>query len=468
MTEPSVVSVFLTDTATWACSGTRVVDRPSGVGLAAGQLRVAVPRGAPGMDESGVDEPGVDEPGVDETFEPAPIRFVDDAVLLLGSTPVDVGGLLAEILADAVTAAGAATPVDVLVVACATDWGARRRRTISEAGRSLARRVLVVSVADVIGRDPGGELVLEIGELASTISAADDTATVDSLGSLDMAEDSTCVTEFAGVVQREHPSVPDSVTVVAQLSEWTRSELVVALRRVWGVDVRVMEVRGSAVAEAARDWGLHLGSESRTQTERTAAGPRRLRRAGRVTAGALSVLAAVAAIAAAVAAIGSAGDDGDVQTVAAAEQASADAPHTERVRSGRASIDIPAGWRRRDDGQSLPDRVELVRGDGVPARILLVHKDLRPGSDLDAVAVTLATQIADRADTFGPLGTAELDSRPVLVYEETPDPDSQVRWTVLVVDGLQVSVGCQALRDALDAMGPDCDHVLRSVAVSAA
>ena len=469
MTGRSVVAVHLTESATWARHGSRTIERPSGVTVAAGGLVVGVDRAMAASDD---------------VFDPAPIRFVDDDVLLLGTDAVDVVEVLAEVLADAVVAAGAVTPVDHLVVACPTGWATRRRRVLAAAGRRLAREVRVVTVADIAAAamDPDGAnrfgVVLEVGMLASeaTATVGGGRVGVDSIGAMDLSVRPEAAAELAEVVHTANADVPEWVAVVGALPTAVVGGLADALRGRWGLDVPVCEIPPRTLVGAAFEWGLgqagRLPRVSGPGDDSEPVPARPSRRWGVVLAAFVAFVVGAAWIV-----VSSSADDTPTTGNASAEApvvsdavistpAPASIAAPVRVTSGRAALEVPPGWHRRGS-EGGADRVELVRDDGRPARILLVQKELLPGADLDAVAVTLGDQIESRSDTFGGLSRIEFDARPALAYVEVPDPDSQVAWRVFVSDELQVSIGCQALRGEPDSVAQACDAVAGSVMISA-
>ncbi|MFD1814746.1 type VII secretion-associated protein [Rhodococcus gannanensis] len=465
MTARSTVAIHLTESVTWARAGDRTVDRPAGVAITAGRVGVAVDRSTAASDE---------------VFEPSPIRYVGDDVLLLGGAVVDVAAVLEEVLADAIGALGAATPVDRLVLTCPSGWGTVRRRALVAAGRRVAREVRTVPVAEVAATvaNPDGAdrfgIVLEIGMLSSeaTVTAGGSTS-VDSIGAMDLTSRPESVADLVDAIHPELPDHPEWVAVVGVLPPPVVDALARKLRERWGADVPVCEASERQLLESASEWGLRQAGplpvphrETKRDAVNAAARRRRIRS---VVAIGVLVLAGVAGWSAFTAVRGSDG----AATVAAPQAtgtSASNAPGTpsvspHRVSTGRAALDVPAGWHRRtaSDGS---DRVELVRDDGRPARILLVQKDLRAGADLDAVAVTLADQIAERSATFGAIDQVEFDGRPALSYLETPDDQSQVVWRVFVVDGLQISVGCQAPLTDPGSVDPACGEVSRSITVA--
>lgn len=457
VTGRSVAAVHLTETTVWACHGDRTVDCPAGV-LANGGSLVA-----------GVTGPDV---GEHDTYEPCPIRFVDDPVLLLGDTGFRVSEVLTAVLARALGPVGTSMPVDLLVLTCPTGWGSTRRRTLAAAGRALARDVRVLSVVEVVeavvGTDGCGTVV-EVGVLGSvaTSTARAGTVTFDELGARDLAERGTAATELAAAVHGVRPDAPSWIAVTGDIPSGS-GPLTTALQAAWDTPPRVLVVRGGALVQAAEQWGRSLLGESAPGEDES---PRASGRRPRV----LSVVGAVVA-AAAVAGVTAWGFDradtpvpppaADVPVVPRPSTSAAPSAVVEaRAGVGRASVTVPSGWHQRVPA-SRPDRVEMVRDDGHPARILLVRKELVEGTGLDAVAATLAAGIADRPDTFGSLSRVDVDARQALSYRETPDADSEVRWLVFVGADLQISIGCQGIRERIGDLEPDCERVVRSLDVT--
>ncbi|MFD4470216.1 type VII secretion-associated protein [Rhodococcus sp. NPDC058505] len=426
----AVTAVHLTDSTMWVHRGDRSAHRPAGVLVADGGLEVGVDRSmAVG----------------DDAFESSPALFVDDDVLLLGETAVPMPEVLAAVLAHGIAAVGAAVPVGLLVLTCPSGWGIRRRRVLTAAGRAVAREVRVIAVADAVRRLVGAEepgIVVEVGELGSAATVGSAHLVIDTIGSRDLVETDDAAPELVTMLHAAWPEVPAWVAVTG---EPPAARLAVELHRGWDGLPRAVEVRGAAVAAAAHAWGVELAGPPRPDREPS---PTRRSRARPYGVGILlvGVLAAGAAW---------------ILPGAAPDPVPAEPP---RMASGRASITVPDGWEQRATGRA--DRIDLRPADGHPARMLLAQKELNPGADLDAVARTLAGRIAERPGTFGELGRVNLDSRDALAYREFPEPDSQVRWHVFVIDGLQVSLGCQASPDLLVDLEPACDRVGRSVTVA--
>ncbi len=445
MTE--LAAVHLTETTVWACRRGRTRSVPAGVHVEDGVFTVGRSDGPP------------------DRFEPAPIRFVDDPVLLLESTAVPVADVLAALLDRAVTAVGGVIPLDVLVLTVPTGWGTRRRGTLTAAGRTVARDVRLVDLADAVVWAVDGPAASATGDAAAvvvdvaalsfsatstsgTIGSGEDRVVSVELGSMDLAEQGFAARQFVDTLYSWRSQTPAWVALVG---DPVGDRVVAEFRRRWGGGLKVLEPTGVEIVEATCRWGTSAGTESDVRFPN-----RQLMR---------RVIATVAAVTG-LAGVGIAVWNWSTPVREPAVSAASVEFTPARLASGLAEVTIPPGWRERSTSGGA-DRVEMVRQDGRAARILLVHKELNEGADIEAVASTLATRIAERADTFGALRRVEVDARPALRYEERPDPDSLVRWLVVVGAGQQVSIGCQAIETDMADVDAACGEVVRSLNVAA-
>lgn len=434
MTE--VAAVHLTESTVWVHRRGRTRALAAGVRLEDGVLAVG------GFDES-----------EQHTVESCPIRFVDDPALLVGSALVPIPEVFSALLRGALTEAGGAVPLDTVVLTVPGGWATRRRQVLVAAGRTVAREVRLVAVADAVTRAVGHAasstvgrtcgMVIEVDSLTSvaTVGPGTDRIAFGECGSRDILECDSAAVNFMARLDSWRACPPDWVAVAG---DSVGDRLSTELRRRWGSGLPVFEPTGADIVRAAHHWGA-----SATTTAR---------RAWRGTAAAAVVTAAIgAALAAWQWSSPSPEGDGPVPVEAAAPV---------RIVSGRAQMALPQGWHERTAPTS-GDRAEIVRDDGRPARILLVHKELNQGAGLDAVESTLGARIAERAGTFTGLRRVEVDAGPALSYEERPDPDSLVRWLVVLDDGLQTSLGCQALEADMADVETACGEALRSLHVTA-
>lgn len=153
--------------------------------------------------------------------------------------------------------------------------------------------------------------------------------------------------------------------------------------------------------------------------------------------------------------------------VAVGMQATEPPPGRQPVLIGRATVSMPAGWRRSDLAAQpgSPARVVFVEpSDG--RRIIVVETRLRGGSTPETVARSLANRIAQRGDDavaeFAP--SMRVGGRTVIAYRETPQSGSPIAWYVLVERSLQVSIGCQA-GAAAQSVQRDCVSAVQSVTI---
>ncbi|MGW6375542.1 type VII secretion-associated protein [Rhodococcus sp. NPDC055112] len=456
VTDGGVLAIHLTESTVWGCHAGVQFDCPAAVyadsfGLRFGDRAFAA---------------GIADP---ESFEPYPIRYVDDEYLSLGDRVFPMEEVLAGVLGHLVAGLGVRTAPDLVVLTHPAHWGRGRRRTLVKAGRAIGKGVLPISVPEALARwspepMPTGSAVLEIGFLETTASVpgadSDDCVHRAELGSADLRDNPDVAGEFAAAMRELCPDRPPRILVTGELPGPAGFSIVDAIEAGWDLPVVARVVQGSAVAAGALARGLDVVAQAPAAPEPIAPVVRRSRwdTVGRwaplVAAGVL----VVAAITAVVVVAGSGGTRAPAEPEKEVQaQASAHA--------GRVSVTVPMGWHERADRGDAA-RVELVPERGAAARILVVAQELTPGADLDAVAHTLSRRTEMRPETFTALESGAVDGRPGLLYREQPDPDTEVRWSVFVEDGLQVSVGCQISPDRWrDLVGP-CEQAVRSAAIA--
>ncbi|MDJ0452667.1 type VII secretion-associated protein [Gordonia amicalis] len=149
------------------------------------------------------------------------------------------------------------------------------------------------------------------------------------------------------------------------------------------------------------------------------------------------------------------------------------APAAAEVAVGRATLSVPGNWR--ESGQDTPsgdttDDPTTTRAVFVSAddgrRIIAVLTELRDGSTRQSVATSLRNRIDQRGDDVVTEFSADTRyaGRDVISYREAPASGSAIRWYVIVDDGLQVSIGCQA-GTAAESVDRECAEAVRSVRV---
>ncbi|TSD96906.1 type VII secretion-associated protein [Gordonia rubripertincta] len=148
------------------------------------------------------------------------------------------------------------------------------------------------------------------------------------------------------------------------------------------------------------------------------------------------------------------------------------APATSEATVGRATLSVPGDWRR--SGQDTPgdttDDPTTQRAVFVSAtdgrRIIAVLTELRDGSTPQSVATSLRNRIEQRGDDVVTEFSADTRyaGRDVISYREAPASGSSIRWYVIVDNGLQVSIGCQA-GSAAESLDDECARAVGSVRV---
>ncbi len=148
-----------------------------------------------------------------------------------------------------------------------------------------------------------------------------------------------------------------------------------------------------------------------------------------------------------------------------------DPPPEQTVVLGRVEVAVPGDWRRSDldppadqETDSASRTVFADPDDG--RRILVVQSEVRSDSTLESVATSLGNRIAQRGDDvvseFSP--STRFAGREVIGYRETPASGSAIRWYVIVEDGLQVSIGCQAGATG-ESVDTECARAVSSVQI---
>ncbi|MFI6428646.1 type VII secretion-associated protein [Rhodococcus oryzae] len=456
VTADGVLAIHLTESTVWGCHAGVQFDCPAAVyadsfGLRFGDRAFAA---------------GIADP---ESFEPYPIRYVDDEYLSLGDRVFPMDEVLAGVLGHLVAGLGVRTAPDLVVLTHPAHWGRGRRRALVRAGRGIGKGVLLISVPEALARwspepMPTGSAVLEVGFLETTASVpgvdSHDCVHRAELGSSDLRDNPDVAGEFAAAMRELCPERPPRILVAGELPGTTGLSIVDAIEAGWDLPVVARVVPGSAVAAGALARGLDVVAQAPAAPETIAPVVRRSRwatvgRWGPLVAAGVLVVAAITAVVV----VAGGGDP----------RASAE-PDTEvqaqsSARAGRVSVTVPLGWRERADRGDAA-RVELVPEKGAAARILVVAQELTPGADLEAVAHTLRRRAEMRPETFTALERGAVDGRPGLLYRERPDPDTEVRWSVLVEDGLQVSIGCQISPDRWRDLADPCEQAVRSTVIA--
>ncbi|MFE0751993.1 type VII secretion-associated protein [Gordonia sp. NPDC058843] len=143
------------------------------------------------------------------------------------------------------------------------------------------------------------------------------------------------------------------------------------------------------------------------------------------------------------------------------------------VTLGRATLTVPGDWRQVEQDTpsgsaadpSTTRAVFVDPDDG--RRIIAVLTEVREGSTLESVADSLRNRIEQRGDDVVTEFSAatRFAGRDVIGYRESPASGDAIRWYVVVDDGLQVSIGCQA-GTAAESADAECAEAVRTVHVS--
>lgn len=149
------------------------------------------------------------------------------------------------------------------------------------------------------------------------------------------------------------------------------------------------------------------------------------------------------------------GSGGDATTPDGSEAAAAHELEGESVR-----VELPDRWRI--DERATADALVLV--DGGPMRILVTAGEVAWGMDADGLAAGLTAHAAGDP-TMDRVRREVIEGLDVVVHEERPDAGSVVLWQHRLVDGWQVSVGCQFRGATIPQLRPVCGQALRTAAV---
>ena len=123
-------------------------------------------------------------------------------------------------------------------------------------------------------------------------------------------------------------------------------------------------------------------------------------------------------------------------------------------------VELPDRWRI--DERATADALVLV--DGGPMRILVTAGEVAWGMDADGLAAGLTAHAAGDP-TMDRVRREVIEGLDVVVHEERPDAGSVVLWQHRLVDGWQVSVGCQFRGATIPQLRPVCGQALRTAAV---
>lgn len=437
-----------------------------------------------------------------------------DAASALGPTDVldpdravDSAELLTGLVRYAAAAVGASPDTGTVVAVHPTKWSARRRDALYTAARSVARNAELVPAAvaacAAVEVDADARCVtLEVTSDGVTATSFEPIrggrAVIDRVArNPDLAAQEVDSDDGASRLRSLIESVsgridPDVLLVTGIPGESAGVELCGRLAARIGRGIRVVPVAASEMLAPLT--GIPEPSTARVAAPETEGEwstaqwlqdvrapmpePSRAPRFGWVIAGAMIVVVVVAAM------VFTSGDEGTHGVVAergVAEstetvrtEPSDDAPATASpdpdetafttIDLGPVRLDLPSYWRIRDSGVQDPGRTELLPDSGPDRRIVVVYSQLADGMNQDAVARSLAARAMERSEVIRDVDPdTRFGDRPVISYVEVPDEFSTVRWSVVVVPGLQISIGCQFLADEWTGIRSECEQAVHTV-----
>ncbi|WP_054815772.1 type VII secretion-associated protein [Nocardia arizonensis] len=388
-------------------------------------------------------------------------------------------------------------PAARVTVVCPTEWGGYRRAVVD---RALRRVAAEVSFEDTAVRAVAADeeaargrraVVLEFGAItttASSVAPAPHGLELEScefepdLAGSDLADDPEAARTLGTLLGGLLLGRPVDVVLVLGLTDSVALDVVraevrlicgseTALRPMSGSDlVRPVrpepELRPAPAAAPATEWLRPLRERAAAQRD-----PRERRAAYLLGGAAAAVVIAAAAIGTAMVTGGS-GEEGAEMSAApssapAAVSPTADLPAPSVSAApevlGRTRFQVPEDWMAAPAPGNA--RIELSPVDGAKQRIVLTQNTVAANAGYEQVAANLEAQMRQRPAMSDLRRDVVFGGRSMLAYTERPEGGSTVKWHVLVEHGTQVSIGCQYLGDAWEALATTCDRFAASVRV---
>lgn len=122
------------------------------------------------------------------------------------------------------------------------------------------------------------------------------------------------------------------------------------------------------------------------------------------------------------------------------------------------AVSFPGGWEL--DPTSPLDRMTAV--DGGDMRVLVLAYPLTATTTLDHVVAGLSSDTAADQTKTAPERRQVMGTDVVVVVERLPSGNSVVLWHHKIVDGVQISVGCQFRGSQIPESHPVCDQAVQS------
>ncbi|TCN57290.1 type VII secretion-associated protein (TIGR03931 family) [Rhodococcus sp. SMB37] len=419
----------------------------------------------------------------------------------------DSAELLTGLVRYAAAVIGAPPNIGTVVAVHPTKWSARRRDALYTAARNVARNAELVpaAVAACDAADVGADercVTLEVmpdGVTATSLEpirggrAVIDRVARDPGLPADEVDSDDGATRLRSLIESVAGRVdPDVLLVTGIPGEPAGVDLCGRLGERIGRGIRVVPVAASemlAPITEVLEAGTGRVAASRSEVGSSTAQwlqdvrapmpePSRAPRFGWMVAGALIVIVVVVAMVFISADEGAREFVADRGGAASAETVRAEPIDDASVTATRdpgasafatidlgvVRLDLPSYWRIRDSGVQDPGRAELLPDSGPDRRIVIVYSHLADGMDSDAVARSLAARATARSDVIRDVESdTRFGDRPVISYVEVPDEFSTVRWSVVVMPGLQVSIGCQFLADEWTGIRSECEQAVHTV-----
>ena len=122
------------------------------------------------------------------------------------------------------------------------------------------------------------------------------------------------------------------------------------------------------------------------------------------------------------------------------------------------AVSMRPGWEVAETGPL--DRLIVENGGNM--RVVVVGYPLHPEADLDHVVAGLSSQVAINATMSVPVRTNLYGLDVVTAQERPPSGRSVVLWHHRIVEGVQISVGCQFRGSTIAPERPDCEQAVKS------
>ncbi len=371
--------------------------------------------------------------GIDADTAGLALDCIDDDLALVGDRPVEVAGLLHEVLAP-LAGAGAA----ILVVP--SWWPPGRTVRIRGAVRGHTDNVVVLERVRVLGGGSAARTLVEIAPDLVVVSVdATMVAVVPRLGEADevVSAVASAVGGQAAVLVDVPPGVDGASRLASAICEQVRAG---------GGAASIADP--DLVMRRAADWDVPPGER-----------PTGDRDAGRRVGTRRRAIAALAGTAISAAVLCAA-----LAAEPAHRVARDGSPPVTTLVEGRVSIDVPAAWRveRITSGPGSP-RVQVISPTDADAAVLVVQSRVRRGQTLqmaaDVIRAALDGQPGGVFTQFNPADRRA--DKPVVTYREIRE-GGHILWAVLLDGDMRIAIGCRSGIGRESSVRPACDEAIRT------